>query len=144
MKRVLSFFALITMFVLSTSMINNPDDVLGFWMTEGDKAKIEIYKEGGKYHGKIVWLKEPLNEEGKQKLDKENPDKALRNKPILGIRLIKNFVFDDGQWEDGEIYDPESGKTYSARMKLKNGELDVRGYIGAPMFGRSVVWTRAE
>lgn len=118
------------------------DDILGTWLTDEGKARIEVYKENGKYNGKIVWLKEPKNEDGSVKIDKENPEKGLRNRPIVGLNLINGFVFDDDQWEDGEIYDPESGKTYSCRIKMKEGKLEVRGYIGAPMFGRTVVWTR--
>ncbi|WP_422356524.1 DUF2147 domain-containing protein [Roseivirga pacifica] len=144
MKSAFSLFALVTVFVLGTAMQNNPDDVLGFWMTDDGGAKIEIFKEAGKYHGKIVWLKEPLNEQGKPKLDKENPDEALKTRPIIGMKLVKDFAFDDGQWEDGEIYDPKEGKTYSCRMRLKKEKLEVRGYIGAPMFGKTVVWTRTE
>lgn len=120
------------------------DDVLGIWLTDEGKAKIEVYKENGKYNGKIIWLKEPNNPNGSPKLDKENPDKELQKRPILGLNLIKGFTFDDGVWEDGEIYDPESGKTYACRMKLKSNKLEVRGYIGMAMFGRTVVWTRVN
>ena len=120
------------------------DDVLGLWLTDDGKARIEIYKERGKYHGKIVWLKEPNNSDGTPKLDKENPDKELQKRPIIGLNLVKDFTFDDGVWEDGEIYDPESGKTYACRMKLKGDKLDVRGYIGMAMFGRTVVWSRVR
>lgn len=120
------------------------DDVLGLWLTDDGKARIEIYKESGKYSGKIVWLKEPNNPNGSPKLDKENPDSELQKKPIIGLNLVKGFTFNDDQWEGGEIYDPENGKTYSCRIRLKSGKLEVRGYIGAPMFGRTVVWTRIK
>lgn len=120
------------------------DEVIGFWLTDDGKAKVEIYKDQGKYNGKIVWLKEPLNEAGKPKMDKENPDKALKSRPIIGMNLIQGFEYEDGKWEMGEIYDPENGKTYSSKMTLKRGKLEVRGYIGISMFGRTVVWTRTQ
>ena len=126
----------------SLAYAQKADDILGTWLTDEGKARIEVYKENGKYNGKIVWLKEPKNEDGSLKRDKENPEEGLRDRPIVGLNLIKGFVFDDDQWEDGEIYDPESGKTYSCRIKMKKGKLEVRGYIGAPMFGRTVVWSR--
>ncbi len=121
------------------------DDVLGIWETDDGKAKIEIYKASGKYSGKIVWLKEPNNENGQAKRDKENPDKELRSRPILGINLVRDFEFDgDDRWAGGKIYDPENGKTYSCYMKLRKGKLQVRGYIGLTMFGRTVTWTRSS
>ncbi|MBO3697757.1 DUF2147 domain-containing protein [Roseivirga sp. E12] len=124
---------------------NNGDEVLGIWQTDDGKAKIEIYKESDKYFGKIVWLKEPKNEKGEIKRDKENPDETLRSRTIMGINLVKDFTFDgDDRWEGGKIYDPENGKTYSCDMKIRKGKLQVRGYIGLTMLGRTVVWTRSQ
>lgn len=119
-------------------------DVLGEWLTDQGKARIEIYKENGKYNGKIVWLKEPNNPDGSPKLDVENPDDDLQKRPIMGLNLIEGFTFDDDEWVDGEIYDPESGKTYDCKMELNGNELEVRGYIGISMFGRTVTWTRVK
>uniref|UniRef100_UPI004048D827 DUF2147 domain-containing protein n=1 Tax=Roseivirga sp. TaxID=1964215 RepID=UPI004048D827 len=123
---------------------NEGDAILGTWLTDENKAKIEIYQEKGLYHGRIIWLKEPLNEKGQPKMDKENNDKSKRNRPILGMNLIQGFKFSDGKWEGGEIYDPENGKTYSCVIKLKGNKLEVRGYVGMTMFGRTVTWVRAE
>jgi len=132
--------------IISTNNFQNSgDDILGIWETDDGKAKIEIYKASGKYSGKIVWLKEPNNESGQAKRDKENPDKELRNRPILGINLVRDFKFDgDDRWEGGKIYDPENGKTYSCYMKLRKGKLQVRGYIRLTMFGRTVTWARSS
>ena len=56
-----------------------------------------------------------------------------------------DFEFDDGQWEDGDIYDPKSGKTYSCVIKMqKDGSLHVRGFIGISLLGRTTLWTKAE
>lgn len=135
--------SLLLFFIPSLVMAQDADDVLGYWLTDDGAAKIEIYKENGKYNGKIVWLEEP-NENGKPKVDKENPEEELRSRPLMGLNLVSGFEFDDDQWEDGEIYDPKEGKTYSCRMRLDGDELEVRGYIGMPMFGRTVVWTRTS
>lgn len=144
MKFQLLFF-LFSAFIPSKGSIGNGDEVLGIWLIDEGKAKVEIYKEGQKFSGKIVWLKEPRDEQGALKLDKENLDESLRDRPIMGMNLINNFTFDgDDRWVDGEIYDPESGKTYDAYMRFKKGKLEVRGYIGMAMFGRTVVWTRSK
>ncbi len=125
---------------------NNPDAVLGTWYNGSKESRIEIYKCADKYCGKIVWLKEPNTEDGKPKVDKNNPDEKQRNRPIEGLVLMKDFSYDsDNVWEEGEIYDPKSGKTYSCKMTLKsNGELEVRGYVGISLIGRTDVWTRAK
>jgi uncharacterized protein (DUF2147 family) len=91
------------------------DDILGIWLTSGkEPAKIQIYKSGQKYYGKIVWLQNPLNN-GKPKLDINNSDKLNRNKQILGLIILIGLEFDGNEWNEGKIYDPESGKIYSCQ-----------------------------
>ena len=120
------------------------DDILGHWFNEEKDAKVEIYQENGKYYGKVVWLEEPNEPDtGLPKLDDENSDEALQSRPIMGLLLMKDFTFDDDEWEDGEIYDPKSGNTYSCYMKLESmDKLKVRGYIGISLIGRTTYWTR--
>jgi uncharacterized protein (DUF2147 family) len=121
------------------------DDVLGVWQTHGDKpAKIQIYKNGDRYYGKIGFLEFPLDN-GKPLLDKNNPDAGKQTRPILGLVILTGFRFDTDEWTDGDIYDPEKGKTYSCTMTLKDkNTLKVRGYIGISLIGRTEVWTRAD
>jgi uncharacterized protein (DUF2147 family) len=121
------------------------DITKGTWYNDKKTAKIQFYDQNGKIFGKIVWLKEP-NENGKPKLDKNNPDDKLKSKPIMGLVFLKNFEKDgDKAWEDGSIYDPESGKTYSCKMTLKNATtMDVRGYIGISLIGRSSQFIKAD
>lgn len=122
-------------------------DVKGIWLNQDEDAKIEIYENGGKYFGKIVWLKTPIDPEtNKPKVDKHNPDPALRNRPTLGLEILKGFTFDGKEeWKDGTIYDPKSGKTYSCYMRLENkNKLKIRGFIGVSMLGRTTYWTRSS
>lgn len=124
---------------------NDSDKVLGQWFNEEKDAKVEIYKESGKYYGKVVWLKTPNNEQGTPKLDKENPDDALKSRPVMGLLLLTDFVYDDNEWEDGEIYDPKSGKTYSCFMEFDSEEvLKIKGYIGVKWVGKTTYWTKSE
>jgi len=123
----------------------NKDAILGKWINSTGEAHLEIFKRGDKYFGKLVWIKEPKGTEGVVKTDLKNPDPSLRTKPILGMEILKNFVYDDGKWTDGSIYDPKSGKTYSCNMTIKeNGQLNMRGYIGISLIGRSEVWKRVK
>lgn len=118
---------------------------IGIWTNEEGKAKFEIYKCGDKLCGKIVSLKEPLRN-GKPKLDENNPDKKLRTKPLIGLPFMKGFEYDgDNKWDEGTIYDPESGKTYSCYMKMvSKDKMEVKGYIGISLIGRTQHWTRIE
>jgi uncharacterized protein (DUF2147 family) len=142
----LLLFLFITLCSLSLSAQNNPDAVLGTWYNGSKESRIEIYKCGEKYCGKIAWLKEPNYEDGKPKVDKNNPDAKLKSRPIMGMVLMKDFEYDaKNVWDDGEIYDPKSGKTYSCKMTLTDPDrLEVRGYIGISLIGRTDNWTRAK
>ncbi|MFM7327755.1 MAG: DUF2147 domain-containing protein [Bacteroidota bacterium] len=122
------------------------DGILGVWESGSGKARVKIDKMSDKYVGRIVWLREPLNEEGKPKVDKNNPDEKLRNTPLLGYRMLRDFIYaGDKRWEDGTIYDPENGSTYSCEINMTDqNTLDVRGFIGVSMFGRTDVWKRVQ
>lgn len=125
---------------------NKVTDVIGIWLTPGENAaKIEIYKVGEKFYGKIVWMKNP-NINGKPKLDINNPNSSKRITPRLGLEIMKGFTFNGSdEWKGGNIYDPESGKTYSGYMYLKDrNTLKLRGYVGFSFLGRTETWTRAN
>lgn len=120
---------------------------LGVWTNAEKKATFEIYKCGDKLCGKIVSLTVPNDPAtGKPKTDSQNPDPKLRSRPRLGMVFMQGFEYDDdNKWDDGKIYDPESGKTYSCYMKMLNANsMEVKGYIGFSMIGKSQTWTRVK
>ncbi|NSW45530.1 MAG: DUF2147 domain-containing protein [Bacteroidales bacterium] len=119
------------------------DDILGKWMTEKKEAVVQIFKTNdNKYAGKIIWLEKPL-ENGKPVVDKKNPKPELRSRPIMGLVFVAGFEFQDGEWVNGIVYDAQTGNTYKAKIMLKDkNTLELRGYIGSPIFGRSTIWTR--
>nr|WP_228692493.1 DUF2147 domain-containing protein [Lunatimonas sp.] len=142
--RLISMFFIALVFQVSKVNAQRPDDIVGQWYTTERDAKVEIFKERGKYHGKVVWMDEPETN-GKPKVDENNADKAKRDRPILGMRLLSDFSYEDGKWEDGTIYDPRNGKTYSCTIKKKDAStLEVRGYVGVSLIGRTVEWTKAN
>lgn len=143
-KKIL--FTLIALFTI-TVLFAQKNQVVGYWLTEEGQSQVQIYeKSNGKIYGKIVWLEEPLNEDGSPKRDTENPNDDKQDRKILGMTILKNFEYDeaDEKWEDGEIYDPESGKTYDCYMWFdgNNNVLNVKGYIGLSVIGRKTEWTR--
>lgn len=118
--------------------------VLGLWYNTEKTAQVEIIKSGADFIGKIVWLKEP-NPNGKPATDEENPDSKLKQRPLMGLSLLKGLRYSGGMWKGGEIYDPKTGKTYSCEVKLKSDSiLEVKGYIGFSFVGRTVEWTRVK
>jgi len=138
---------LLLLAVLSFTVVaqQKADAVLGLWSNPSGNDHILIYKKGNKYFGKLDWIKVPNDENGKPKTDKKNPNDALKSRPMLGLELLKDFVFDgDDMYVDGNIYDPQNGKTYSCKMTLDDTKLKIRGYIGISLIGRTEVWTRVK
>ncbi len=138
-----------TVFILMFSWISMAvcaqDITKGTWFNEEKSAKVQFYKQGDKLFGKIVWLEEP-NKNGKPRADEFNPDPKKKELPLMGLVFLKGFKQDgDKKWKDGEIYDPKNGKTYSSEMTLINpGQLNVRGYIGISLIGRTTKFTKAD
>ena len=123
------------------------EGVKGVWRTEGGKSHVKIDDCGDKLCGKIVWLKEPLDDAGAPKTDHNNPDEGLRKRPIFGLPLLQGFSDGDepNVWQGGTIYNPEDGETYKSVMTLLSAdELKVRGYVGLPLFGKSQLWNRVK
>jgi uncharacterized protein (DUF2147 family) len=141
MNKTLSIIAFLVISAFSYAQ----DITKGTWYNEEKTGKIQFFTQGDIINGKIVWLKDP-NENGKPRLDKENPDAKLKTRPILGMMNLKNFKNTrKGTWEDGEVYDPKNGKTYSCKMTLISPtQLDVRGFIGISIMGRTSKFTKAE
>ena len=148
MKNPIKLLILFTLiFASNATFAQQADDLVGVWEPSNGKVRVKIEKLGTKYFGLIVWLRAPIDSvTNKPKVDKNNPDVALRNVPIKGFRLLKDFSFKSvGEWTEGTIYDPENGSTYSCTIKMKDkNTLDIRGYIGISAFGRTDVWKRLE
>lgn len=128
------------------------DTILGYWITEGGDSCVEIIKQEERYFANIVALRLPNYEpgevdgmDGKPRVDLNNPDESLRSQPLLGLELMKNFTFTGEEWTGGRIYDPDNGKTYKCKMSVKeDGVLNVRGFIGVSLLGRTTQWIRPE
>jgi uncharacterized protein (DUF2147 family) len=113
--------------------------ILGNWLTEPRDGIIQISRAAdGSYQGRIVGGNDP------QRLDQHNPDQARRTQPLLGQTILQGMRYDGGgKWSGGTIYDPDSGRTYKCHLeRLDQERLQVRGYIGFALLGRSQLWTR--
>jgi len=146
MKSLWLLCGLMAAIMTTATAQDNGDQLIGLWEPSNGKARVKVEKIGSKYYGKIVWLREPIDPQTKQpKVDKNNPDESMRSVPLKGYRMLKDFVFNGGEWTDGTIYDPESGSTYSCVITVKDeNTLDIRGYVGVKALGRTDVWKRVK
>jgi uncharacterized protein (DUF2147 family) len=143
MKRFCVFIIVLLAFSAVNVFGGQSDAILGTWYNEEKTSGIEIFKCTDAYCGRIVWLKTPLDAEGKEKTDSKNPDESLRARKLLGLQILTGFKYaGDETWESGKIYDPKNGKTYSCRIRLEGGDLKIRGFIGISLLGRTTVWSR--
>ncbi len=138
MRKVINFsLALPMLCMLSFANSNQElaDRIIGVYWSPKKDAKIEIYKKNNEYFGKTIWALE-------KRKDSKNPDASLKERSLLGVDLFTNFTYKDGSYENGKIYDPDSGKTYDCKMSFDGKRLKARGYIGISLFGRTEIFER--
>jgi uncharacterized protein (DUF2147 family) len=141
MKKIKSI--IVMLFIAFGSLVaqNNQDAIIGTWETDAKDAKMEIFKSGNYYYGKLLWGNKVVEADGKiSKKDSKNPDQKLRTRNILGITNLTGLKFDDGKYLGGKIYDPPSGKTYDCKAWLENGKFHLRGFIGFSILGQTAIW----
>ena len=145
--------AVVLAFSTALASASDGDRLVGRWLTKGDDATIEIYRDGQRYNGRIVSISEPLYPEGhssgragQPKVDANNPDPEKRKQTIVGLALLRDFEYaGENRWENGKIYNPRDGSDYSCEITLNDdGTLDVRGYVGIPLLGSSQTWRPAS
>jgi len=117
---------------------------VGLWYAEGGAARVAIEPCGEALCGRVVWLRSPLDEDGCELRDRHNPERGLRDRPVVGLEVLRGLSpRPDGTWSDGRIYDPGSGNTYTCFASLEGpNRLRLRGYIGIPLIGRTTTWIR--
>jgi uncharacterized protein (DUF2147 family) len=123
------------------------DPFCKIWYNQEKDGKLEVYQVGNTFEAKIVWLKEPI-ENGKPKVDKNNPNDKLKSNPVLGLMVLKDLIKSKDEpnyYDKGHVYDPKNGKTYDCHLTLKGNTAELRGYVlGMSFLGRTSVWTLAE
>jgi hypothetical protein len=118
--------------------------VEGVWINGDGDGWIELTIADGELRGRIIGSPDdPLNEKP-SRLDLENPDEALQNRPVRGLTILTGFRADgDGRWTGGRVYDPNSGHTYRGTISMLDSDtLKLRGFIGISLFGRTEIWKR--
>lgn len=115
-----------------------PLDVEGVWYTEGRQSQVEIARDGDSVTGSIIWY---VDVEQTPVFDEMNPEEALQDKEILGLKIIQGFEEGRNRWRRGQIYDPTVGKVYrSAIFRIDEDRLGVQGCVGP--ICRTLEWER--
>jgi len=134
------------LFVAVAGIVSVQAQVTGKWKTVDDetgeaKSIVEVYEQNGKIYGKVIEILNPAKKDKKCQ-DCKGADK---DKPILGLIIIKGLTKDGDEYTDGDILDPQKGKLYSCTIKLDGKDkLKVRGYMGISLIGRSQTWSRVK
>ena len=127
---MINLFVAISLYILVTPTIH-PKNYIGKWQIEGGSI-IEIYKNENKFYGKIFKRAEkPIS--NLNGLDNNNPDHSLRSRPLLGMDILNDLHFEDGELIGGTIYNADSGKTYTVRVWIKGEDVNIcyiRAYKG--------------
>ncbi|RZJ29692.1 MAG: DUF2147 domain-containing protein [Flavobacterium sp.] len=138
---------LLVIFFLSASLCfgQKSASIVGHWKTIDDEtgkavSVVEIFEHKGKFYGRIIEL---LNPSDRTKTC-ENCDGADKDKPIMGLNVIKGLVKDGADYT-GKILDPKHGRIYQCNLKLEGKDkLKVRGFVGISLFGRTQFWYRVK
>ncbi|MCF0205920.1 MAG: DUF2147 domain-containing protein [Bacteroidales bacterium] len=148
MKKLVFIISLMMSFSVSNAQ-NKAEKICGVYLVveQNEVSKVKISrKSDGTFSGQVIWAKNPNFEDGTPKTDINNPDPSKRNTPTSKIVLLYDFKYDEGDDEwSGDIYNPVDGKTYKAYAKFESEKnLKLRGYVGLPIFGRTVYWQKLE
>jgi len=143
--RRLSALVVLTV-VLGANLAVSAESLVGKWKTVDDKSgkvesEVQLYEEGGKLFGKIVGLSEPNDDKGKPKTCTKCTG-ADKNKPIVGLVILKNLSASGDRYKGGTILDPADGKIYKAELWVEDGKLKVRGYLG--VFYKTQTWLKGS
>ena len=145
MKRIslVLTLALILGTMLPTTAAESP---VGRWSTIDEKtgqarSQVEIYEQGGKYFGKIISIPQPNDSQGNPKTCNKCTG-ADKDKPIVGLVILKDMSPSGDRYKGGTITDPDDGKIYKAEVWIENGQLKMRGYLG--IFYRTQTWLKAQ
>ncbi len=132
---------------LSCFAQHNGNAILGKWLSTEKNLEVEVYRVGPDYKARVVWFHDvkdtitPINE----RVDKRNPDIALRTQKLLGLDVLKHLHFNrkNNEWTEGKIYDSTSGKIWDATVWLADEKvMKVRGYCYFQFLGKTMTFTK--
>ena len=144
----LLLFAILTLGYTAEASLNpNADAIVGQWMSVQGNVKVQVYRDGDEYKGKLVWFKDtddkskPMN----TRTDENNPDPRLRQRKVIGMQVLSKLRYNPKsmRWENGVIYDAKTGKEWSSVASLtKTGLLNVKGFWHFEFIGKTMTFKK--
>ena len=121
------------------------DAILGKWESDKKDVKMEIFKQGDKYYGRYLWGNQIVEKDGvTSKKDTKNPDVKLRSRDLIGIISLTGLIWDGEEYVDGKIYNAPSGDTYKCKAWVKDGKMNLRGFMGVSLLGKTATFHRIK
>jgi uncharacterized protein (DUF2147 family) len=123
------------------------DDICGRWLSDEKNLIVEVCRIDNEYQAKIIWFDAGSDKLMHEWVDKNNPDKTLRTRKILGMSVLRNLVYKPGSnsWEEGMIYDAKHGREWNASAYIdKNGVLKLKGYWHFKFIGHTMTFERTK
>lgn len=144
--KFMKLFALsLMMLSLATALRaqSNPNAIAGAWESDEKDVRMEFFQDGDHYSARLLWGNKIVEADNvTSKKDAKNPDPNLRSRNILGMVSLTGLKWNGKEYVDGKIYDPPSGKTYSCKAWMEVDKLQLRGFLGFSMMGKTVSWHR--
>ncbi len=116
---------------------------IGVWLDASKRIAVKVTGCGEFLCGKLLWFKWPDDAQGLPVVDLKNKKPELRNRPLLGLVILRNLRAEEDVWKEGEIYNPDDGENYHVNMSIEDDRtLRVHVYDLLPIFGETHIWTR--
>lgn len=122
-------------------------EIVGMWAEDDGQLTFEVHEAGETYEARIIHSGRVMEADGRTfKTDTLNPDPTLRSRSLKGTVILSGLKWNSEtrRWEGASLYDGSSGRTYSAYVSLVDGHMELRGYLGVPLLGQTIILRRAQ
>lgn len=147
MKTFYFLTIILCFFVSPIVKAQNSDAILGEWFSTKGDSKFKLYKKNNQYYADITWLKVPISPiDGKPQIDRLNPNKNLQYRPVMGVSVLMDLVYNSNTKEwTGKTYEPRTGRSADCFVVLKDAKtLIITGYIGIRAVNEKETWLRIQ
>lgn len=133
--------ALMLAFTATGKAQTGENAIIGTWESDKKDVRLEFFKSGNEYQARLLWGNQIVESDGKtSKKDTKNPDRNLCSRNIIGITSVTGLKWDNDEYTGGKIYNPPSGDTYKCKVWIKDGKLNLRGYLGFSLLGQTATF----
>ena len=145
-RTALALVPLLLLLLTSFNIPNPAHRLIGIWESPEKNLRMEMFEDNGHFSGRMIWFQCSTDAIMENMVDKKNPDRSLADRKLLGLKLVEKLTYEGDQlWGSGKIYDPNTGKTWEACIRLTDSNTaSVRGYWKFKIFGRNLLFNRLK